>query len=219
VVDATSTTGAWQGALTIDAGTHPNTAGAAAAGARVVADLAGLLRGNSSQWGPWAPTDRVSGTNLLINPLMQDDINADGKADSWACNGTPTTVVDGAVLGKAQQVVIASGTGNIHQDVSVDGVNVRVGDRIKWAGLVKTIAAAGSLNWYMNLSFPTGSPTAPDVTYPVQPVVGLDLPWSYFEAEVVVPVGATSVRIGIYWTAGTGTVSLAQQGLYNMTLL
>lgn len=215
LVNPVSTTGAYTAAYTSD-GTHPNTAGSVVAGQRCLDDLAGLLRGNTTKWGPYAPSDRVNDTNLFKNPLMQDDINVDGIADFWAVTAnTKSLVVDAAVIGKAQKMDITSGTGGASQQLTVDGSLVSVGDRLKYAGLAKVTALVGSLNWNLELQFPG----RPGISQPIAQVVGLDYDWFYYECEAIVPTGATLVRPGITTTAGTGSLWLAQQACINMTTL
>lgn len=217
VVDATSSTGAWTGSYTSD-GTHPNVAGGIVAGQKVVNDLAGLLRGNTTNWGPFAATDNVQGSpNRIFNGLFITDTNADGLADSWTVSGgtsTSTIVTDSAVTGKVQQVAVTAGGPLIYQQLSVDGTNIAVGDRLKWAGLVKIAGASGTLNFIPQISFPGVA------TYTVQPLTqtaGIDFGWAYFEVEAVVPASATSLRAGVNVVSGTGTVSLAQQQIINLT--
>lgn len=157
--------------------------------------------------------------NLLSNPLMQDDANSDGIADFWSVTGSGTTkslITDTAVLGKAQRVVIASSVGAAHQQVSVDGAAVSVGDRIKWVGLFKVSGSNSTFNLDVQLLFLGAS------TYTVKPITNLlgnDYAWAYFECEAVVPTGATTVRAGWASTAGTGTVDMGNCGLFNMTKL
>lgn len=217
VVDPASSTGAWLSSYTSD-GTHPNVAGGMAVGNRVLADLAGLLRGSTTAFSPWLPTDNVQGSpNRIFNGLFQNDANSDGLADSWTISGgttTPTLVTDSSVVGKAQQVVVSAGAPLIYQQISIDGTNIQIGDRLKWVGLIKVAGSSGSLNFIHQLSFPGVS------SYTVQPLtqtVGVDYGWSYYEVEAVVPTSATSLRAGGSVVAGTGTVSFAQQALYNMT--
>lgn len=218
VVDITSTTGAWNPAYSAD-GTHANTAGAIVAGDKILADLAGLLRGNVAG-GPFAAVDSAtSNINGLANPLMLNDINADGKADSWSISGTATfsIVTDSAVPGKVQQMVIGTtGAGSAYQGPTIDGTNWAVGDRVKWAGWVKATAAAGSLNWYAQLGNLGG--TAKNVA-PINQTVGMDYGWVYHECEYVIPTGAVSLRAGYYWVAGTGTLSFGAQSFVNLSKL
>ena len=219
VVDTTSTTGAWVASYTQD-GTHASTAGAIVAGDKILADLAGLLRGNTAA-GPFAATDApTSSVNALANPLMLNDTNADGKADSWSANGTNLTwslVTDAAIIGKAQSLnVTSSGSSSFYQQITVDGTNFAVGDKLKWSGWVKATAAAGSLNWYMQIGNLGG--TAKNAA-PFAQTVGMDYGWSYYECEYVIPTGATALRAGGYVVAGTGTLLIAQQSLVNLTKL
>ena len=126
-------------------------------------------------------------------------------------------VTDAAVLGKAQRILISGGATAFYQQVNVDGTNIAVGDRLKWAGLFKaTGAAAGALKYSIELSFPGVS------SYVVRPLVqidSVDYDWSYYEVEAVVPSGATILRPGASTTSGTGVLWFAQQGLWAMKLV
>jgi hypothetical protein len=116
-----------------------------------------------------------------------------------------------------QQIDI-TGTGgmNFYQNATVDGTTLRIGDRVKYAGLFKATAAAGSLQWWVDMTFPSSTPTVN--VRPFGAPTGIDYPWCYFECEAVIPAGATQVRVGAYANTGTGSLFLGQQGLYNMTL-
>jgi hypothetical protein len=128
---------------------------------------------------------------------------------------TKTLVTDSAVLGQAQSAQITGGTATFYQQISVDGKNVSVGDRLKFAGVAKVTGAAGSLNFDIKFDF-VGA------TYTVKPLgqtVSTDLPWFSFECEGVVPAGCTVVRPGWATYAGTGTIFTAQFQVVNMTTL
>lgn len=222
LVDAASTTGGPLAGLTSD-GLHPNAAGAKLAGQKALDDLAGLLRGNATpSRTPYLPQHRVNGTaaNLLPNPLFQDDVNADGKADSWAFSGagaTYTIVTDSAVVGKAQQMVVASSTAQIMRDLTVDGTTISVGDRLAWSGMVKVDAAAGALNWFLQIGKLGGTGT--HAVRPMGQVVGLDMPWFPFYCEYVVQANTPSIRLSAQTAAGTGTITVGQMKLANLTKL
>jgi hypothetical protein len=69
--------GTWLAANQVD-GTHSSYAGAQAAGARVLADISGILGG-----GPdWLPSANIADTNLLSNALFVNNIT--GASGSWA---------------------------------------------------------------------------------------------------------------------------------------
>lgn len=216
VVDVTSTTGNWTASYTSD-GTHANVAGAAVAGQRAVDDLAGILRGNTTKWGPWAANDRTTDLNLFSNPLAQDDANADGIADGWTVSAnTHSLITDSAVLGKAQQADITSGVGYLRRELTVNGTTLSVGDRLRIAGVFKATAAAGSLNWEL-LIYNLGGTRQQVAPWPQ--VVGEDVSWRYFEVDYVVPASSTTIRAGLETAAGTGSLWLAQVACYNLTAL
>jgi len=191
-------------------GTHLSYVGAAAAGAKVVADLAGLLTGVPQ----WLPVDNTSDINLLTNPLMVlDDA-------TWQSSGTYTFGHETdatSYLGRASVSTVSTAS-RLSQDVNMSTKNIAVGDRLKWAGLARVEnAVAGNMLWRLEaVALGIGA-------YGVRPVEtttsGMDMPWFYFESEFVVPAGATILRFGFTTTAGTGKLSLAQQGVYNLTKL
>jgi hypothetical protein len=154
--------------------------------------------------------------NLWQNPFNQDDINSDGIADGFTVNGTvtKTLVTDSSVLGNAQSCQITASTSTGYESLNVDSLNFSVGDRVKWAGLVKVTGAAGSLNFDLQIGFP-GVGTY--IVKPLQQTVSTDVPWIYFEAEAVIPGGATTVRFGYQTYAGTGTIEFAQCQVVNLT--
>jgi hypothetical protein len=118
--------------------------------------------------------------------------------------------------GKLTQFTIGASTAEISQSISVDGVKVSVGDRLKWCGVFKTTASAGSLNYQLSLSFTGVS------NWAIKPIVstpGIDFGLAYFECEAVVPSGATAVKPDAFCSSGTGTFTTGMWGLYNLTTL
>lgn len=211
VVDPANANGTWLAANTLD-GTHASYPGAILAAKRVLKDIENLLAGTTE----WLPTDRVKDINLLTNPLFQ---TGSPLATSWTTAGTVTNsqTTDAAILGNIQTTQwTVSGTGRLTQDINAAG-NFAVGDRLRWAGLVKSVAVAGSLRWALEFSIPGGGTYAPRA---IDYSIGLELlDWNYFEIDMIVPAGATTVRPGVQVLSGTGSVSLAQQGVYNLTSL
>jgi lysophospholipase L1-like esterase len=207
VVDPASATGAYLPAMTSD-GTHTTYAGAAAAGARVLADLGGLLSGTSD----WLPTNNVQDTNLLGQPLFQ------AAGGGWYVNGSAGTIAyetDAANYAGRAAVVTFTGADRFSNDVNMASRGISVGQRLKWVGLARVQnAVAGTLRWNLEIAAPGNG------TYVVRPVEttasGMDMAWFQFDCEFVVPAGATTVRVGANVVSGTGAVSLAQQGLYNL---
>jgi GDSL-like Lipase/Acylhydrolase family len=196
-------------AMTND-GTHASYAGAKAAGLKVLADLNGVLSG-----GPeWLPTDNTSDINLLTNPLFIN--GSGGYYFNSAMTGTFET--DAARFPGRALVGTATAAGAMRHDITMSAKGIEVGDRLKWVGLARvTNGVAGNLRWNLEM-WATGIGS-----YIVRPVEttasGMDMDWFYFEGEMVVPAGATAIRIAANVISGTGVISLAQQGLYNLTKL
>jgi hypothetical protein len=226
LIDPASTTAGTLASLLQDGVLHPNVAGGKLAGQRALDSLAGLLRGNTDpSKAPFIAQHRA-GPNLLVNPLFQDDVNADGKADSWGIGGAATFSLgtDSRVLGKLQTVNITGSAQTINQGISVDGSAVAVGDRLALSGLIDVTADAGSLQW--NVGIYTLSQVG---TWASNPIgygggsgggpVGGDLPLAAFYCELTVPTGATLVRAEAKGFSGTGTFKIAQWRLINLTKL
>jgi lysophospholipase L1-like esterase len=200
--------GTYLPAMTSD-GTHLSYVGAAAAGGKVIADLQGYLTGTTD----WLPADNVQDVNLLTNPMF-------GAGASWyTSGGTATTALEtdpANYRGSALAATVTAAGTRLSQDVTMAIRGIAVGDRLKWVGLARvTGSVAGLMRWALEISAPgIGS-------YMVRPVEttasGMDVGWFYFESEFTVPAGATLVRVGFTTSTGTGVVSLAQQGLYNLT--
>ena len=125
-------------------------------------------------------------------------------------------VTDTNVPGQLTRFKVDASTAELYQTVTVDGTKVRVGDRLKWAGVFKTNASAGNLAYQLALTFGGISNWA---VKPVTTTTGLDWGLTYFECEATVPTGATSVKVDAYCASGTGTFTTGTWGLYNLTLL
>jgi len=200
--------GTYLASMTND-GTHLTYSGAAAAGAKALSDLSGILAGGSD----WLPVDNTSDVNMITNPIF----SAGGLW--YTSGGTATGAFETDPVnyfGKAWAVTITVAGTLLRQDVGL--TKASPGDRLKWVGLVRVEnAAANGMRWSLEISSPGIS------TYYVRPVemtaTGMDMPWFYYECEYVVPAGATTLRLGVNTQTGTGKVSLAQQGLYNLTRL
>jgi hypothetical protein len=205
--------GTYLTAMTND-GTHASYLGARAAGLKVVADLAGFLSGTAE----WLPTDNAQDTNLLTQGL-----NLAGGGFYATSTGTQAATYETDAtkyLGRALvSTITATGVSRISQDVTMSARGIAVGDRLKWVGLARVRnAAAGNLRWALEMYAPGNGAY---ITRPVEnTLTGMDMPeWFYYETEFVVPAAATVLRVGANALSGTGEISLAQQGLYNLTKL
>lgn len=226
LVDPASTNGYPIASLLADGVLHPNEAGGKLAGQRALDDLAGLIPGNADpSKAKFIVQDRAASPNLFLNPLFQDDVNSDGIADNWTVSGTKSIVTDSRVVGKMQvSDITASGQG-IGKDITVDGTNVSVGDRLAFSGLLEVSASANAMQWGVYL-MAVGQAT----TWASNPIgyggsggggpVGADLPLTAFYCELTVPTGATIMRAKAQsFVGGTGTIKAAQWRLVNLTKL
>ena len=193
-------------------GTHSSYIGAAAAGARVLADLAPLLGSTSAL--EWLPSDNIQDTNLLTNGLLLTT----GSFTPNSGAGALTYETDATKFMGRAAVSVFTGAGRVSQDITMATRGISVGDRLKWVGLARVRnAVSGNMRWAIEMTIPGGN-------WPVRPVEitasGMDMPeFFYYEAEMTVPAAATIVRVGANVTSGTGEISLAQQAVYNLTTL
>jgi hypothetical protein len=224
IVDPALSTGYPAAAYMTDT-VHPNIAGAKVAGQRAVDALDGILNGiPTGARSTFIAQEWDTAPNLFLNPLFVTDANADSKADSWGVQGTGTLDTDARVLGKLQSMSNTANGQIISYGFTPGGGSVSVGDRLAISGLAEVTAAAGSLNWaiYIQSFSQTGAWASNVIGYGGglgSGVVGIDLPLSPFYIEITVPTGSTLVRFEARACSGTGTISLAQMKLVNLTAL
>lgn len=202
--------GTWLASMQLD-GVHASYLGAKTAGAKVLADLTGILSG-----GPeWLPSDNVQNPNILKNGLFLNNIGSYGNTFNTGSNATVTYETDATSFKGRAAVVAFTGASNLSYDLSLAAYGYSVGDRLKWAGLARVRnAVTGNMKWNLEMQC-LGQ--GDYIVRPVETLQALDMGWFYYEAEFVVPAGATVLRIGANILSGTGEVSFAQQGLYNLT--
>lgn len=221
IVDPASTTSYPLAGTTLD-GLHPNENGAKLCGQRAVDQLAGMLPGPvSPSVVPWIVQNRVNGiSNLLLNPLFQDDINTDSNADNWTVStgGGKTLATDSRVLGKLQGLTVNGSNQSISRDTSVDTTNIDVGDRLALSGLIE-VANTSSLQWNVGIVClgQTGNWSSHAIGYGGGGPVGYGLALAPFYCEITVPTGCTIVRSILLGQSGTGTLATAQWRLINLT--
>ena len=205
-------------------GLHPNTAGGKLAGQRALTDLATALAGHAvdAAHAPFIMQAADAG-NLLTNGDFSADVNADGKADSWGVNGTPSVLTDARLTyGKKQRMVVTGNGQVIQQGITVGGGSVSVGDRVALSGLIEVSAAAGSLQY--NFGLYTVGQTGIWASNPIGygggsggGPVGVDMPLAPFYCELTIPTGATLLRAEAKAFTGTGTIDVAQWCMHNLT--
>ncbi len=207
-------TGAPQAGLTFD-GLHPNTALA-----KVIGDLAALtLAKVITPWKPPLPGHQtVDSSNLFANGLFLTDTNTDGLVDGWAKTGNATATnptPGGTVLGKAQRVN-ETNTSQAFASMSISA-GFSPGDMIAIVGRVTAVMGTSIGPWTMQLNF-TGS-AAPNSIRPFSAWT-CDVTDHVFYREAVIPPGTTALAVllsRMMTTAGNGTLTLSQFGVYNLT--
>lgn len=206
-------TGAMRAEYNTD-GIHPNEAGAKAMGqvaAQVLTSLPGfvapLLVGAVGDTG-----------NLLPNGVFIGDVNTDGVADTWTPTGTGGVATyslssDADALGNWQRVTTAESGLRYFQSVSSTGWDV--GDRVLFAGKIRSDVENGAFGYYPRIQFNGGSGFMGVVNNG-----GMDLDDAAWAMEGVIPIGTTSMRVQLQTkNSGTGWIEFAQVTLLNLTRL
>jgi hypothetical protein len=218
------TNGNLQSSYTSD-GIHVNTAAAITIGKYALNSLTGWIGGHATN-PPFLPYDNSAAPSMLTNGLFINDINSDGVADNWLASGTyssktiatpDATALAAGVAGKVWTLVISSGTPWVYAQLTVDGSNLSVGDRLSYSGRIAVTGASGNLNWDVGMEFISESSAY--FIKPLQSMVSVDYDWATFLCEATVPAGSALVRFGFKGYAGTGTVNLAQHRAINLTKL
>lgn len=202
VVDPASTAGAFIPAYTGD-GTHTTVLGASVAGKAALDALTGILR--SKKYGsPWLPSDNVTEQNLLVNPMMLTDANADLRPDSWtvsASGGTQRTLTDVATTNGSAVITSATGaftSGDVGRLVAGAGiqansfiVSVQSATQVT---LAKT-ATATATGVTATLSG-VATQTVTDANVPAGKLLQFKLDASTAELYQTITVDGTKIRVG-----------------------
>lgn len=192
-------------------GVHPNAAGFAAMGTLLSNTLAPTLPPGRSL----LPQDAADPNNTVQNPLFIGQTSTPGaKADQWdpyGSGGTYTTDnSDTAVKGYWQTCSMSGGTNVGLSSRMASGFTPTVGHRYAMCGMVKS---SGLTSLSVNLNTNQG--------VPVQPIASLAqaiTPRGAFYIEWTATTGTTVLNL-VAVGAGTGSFSLAQVGIYNLTTM
>jgi hypothetical protein len=164
---------------------------------------------------PYLPASENDGVNLVVDPLFLATTspwtaatvsgiamqNATGTDSSIAGNTMVLTKTDLSSVNTFTGTPISSG--------------FNPGDRLAFVGRIKTAnCEAGSLQFDVALQFNPGTLS----TYPIYHWA-VDIQNGQWYVEVVVPSGATTATPVITLNAGTGSVTLGQIGVINLTQL
>lgn len=192
-------------------GTHPGIAGYVLYGTYVSNKLTPIVGVNA----PFVSQSDDDATGLLTHPLfLGGALNAQGVPPGWSINsGFPTGltasyVTDSAVGGNMYQLAAATSSGPYQVIFPFTAGSWSAGDTIAFSGILTSnggvqpgiafLDQAGTLNQVK----PTNAITR-----------------GYFYVEQIIPSRSTTVYVGINIPQGTGTFSLGQLGVYNLTKL
>lgn len=209
LVDPADATASYKAGYNADL-VHPNVTGYKAMGQHASDVLSPLM----PYWYPPLICDAAGQINLLPNPLLLTDANADGVPDSWVIAGnatggtyTHTLVTDANLPGKGMQIVRTAGTG----DRTLKGtstLSVAPGDKIGVGGVITSDGnspVSVVLQW-----------TGPGTSYTVARLTAA-VTRGVFWAEYTAPASTTSADFRWTVESGTGTAALYQPTLLNMT--
>ena len=188
-----------------DDGIHPNGVGREAIANYVVTRLPSYMQGFVH-----LTQSQVDDTNLVAGGTFAVDTNADGYADNWVLGGgtiTPSLITDANIVGKWQQVSIAtSSLGYIQQQITTGWA---VGDKLAIGCLVDKPAGTSAA---IKLAFSGGGSIQPLYDYS-KALTGTI--W----AEGTVPAGTTTLFARLSVNLGAGSVKVARFTVLNLTAL
>lgn len=192
-------------------GTHPGPAGYAIFGQYIANKLSPLIGVNA----PFVAQDDVDPVNLLTHPLfLGGALSAQGIPPGWAiASGFPTGltvsyVTDSAVGGNMWQVAAVASPQPYYISFTIPTSKWTVGDTIAISGI---LTSNGGIPPAIALANQNGVLAH---LQPAQPVAR-----GYFYMEQIVPAGSTTMLVELNTAAGTGTWSVGQLGVYNLTQL
>jgi hypothetical protein len=164
---------------------------------------------------PYLPDSETDGVNLIVDPLFLATTSpwtaatVSGVAMQNATGTDPSIAGNTMVLTKTNMASINTLTGT----AVTSGFNP--GDRLAFVGRIKSSSCeAGAMQFDIALLFDPGA----NLTYPIYHWA-VDIQDGQWYVEVVVPSGATTMTPVITLNSGTGTVTLGQIGVINLTQL
>jgi len=215
-------TGDYLSSYTSD-GTHPTIAGYRVMGQLVADQIAPFL----PPAFPYLTSEITDAVNLLTNGVFVGDSNADGVANNWslaaaAGDTTPSLVSDATIKGNWQRLTTTASAGQRYfsQTVNMSGGNFAVGDRVAFAGRIRTTnLESGNMGVILRLTFYSNSTIIEQNS--IIENVPVDIPnGGVFYEEYDVPVGTTKIQVLMSnGSSGTGVVEFAQMTVVNLTTL
>lgn len=198
---------------------HPNAVGAKNIGTYVATVLSPWLAPHVPQLALWnsTPTDSY---NLVTTPLMLVDTNSDGVPDNYTnvpgtATGTSALVAGtGNVRGSYNTVSRTGGTGVYYNKMAASAA-VTAGHRMALSARIKATVEAGSATAFLRAVNAANSTVyagidgwAADIAEP-----------TLFYTEFVVPAGVTNINLWWGLASGTGSISVAQLSLRDLTTM
>ncbi|WP_422933616.1 GDSL-type esterase/lipase family protein [Sinomonas sp. P47F7] len=208
---ADPTTGNYLASWASADGTHPGSAGHLMFGQYVsnqISKLGGVL-------APFVPQDDADPNSLITHPMfLGGAVSAQGIPPGWQIAsgyGTGLTVgyvTDSAVKGNMWQVQAAASSAPYYVQFPIPAASWSVGDRLAVCGILT--CNGGVLP---GIAFADQAGARAKIG-PSQPVTH-----GYFYMEQIVAPTSTSLYLDLNTPAGTGTWSVGQLGVYNLTKL
>jgi len=192
-------------------GTNPGPVASRLMAAKAISDTSSLY----DQEHPYLPASETDGVNLIADPLFLATTSpwtagtVSGTPMQNAIGTDPSIAGNTMVLTKTNAASVNTLTGT----VIASGFNP--GDRLAFVGRIKSAnCEAGAMQFDVALQFDPGA----NLTYPIYHWA-VDISDGQWYVEVVVPAGATMLTPVITLNAGTGSVTLGQIGVINLTQL
>jgi lysophospholipase L1-like esterase len=192
-------------------GSNPGAVASRLMAARAIAATASLY----DQEYPYLPALENDGVNLISDPLFLASPSpwTTGVVSGVAMQNTIGT--DPAIMGNTM-VLMKTNTSSVNTltgTAVTSGFNP--GDRLAFVGRIKSAnCEAGAMQFDVALQFSPGAAS----TYPIYHWA-VDIQDGQWYVEVVAPAGATSMTPVVTLNNGTGSVTLGQVGVINLTQL
>jgi lysophospholipase L1-like esterase len=199
-------------------GIHPNAATAKLMGQAFANQMSPLLPNGN---GPLAAYDGDT-TNGVLGGLFTVDTNLDGVGDNWTTSGigaaTFSLVTDAAIVGKwqsMQKTVNDANSITVQSNVvATTGGSFNAGDKVLVCARIQTAGVvAGAMTFSVRLKW-NGLGGGPYLLFNCsQDFDGIVC------QEITIPASNTTLQIQLIANQGTGTLKIAQAGIYGLTAL
>jgi len=162
---------------------------------------------------PYLPASESDGVNLITDPLFLASPSPWTASTVSGVAMAAATGTDGSIAGSTM-VLTKTDMASVNK---LSGANVSTGfnpgDRLAFVGRIKTAnCEAGAMQFDVALQFGPSTSAA----YPIYHWA-VDIADGQWYVEVTVPAGATNMTPVVTLNAGTGSVTLGQIGVINLT--